>query len=385
MSFKNLTKKSIIISLLTLFMFVTASPVFAAGVSPSAAEQNAFKAVDYLHDYLSSEGVDGLMGWRAAALYGMGEDLQSSKWKGNEFREFLKEVIKSNKGFNPNTTTDIARMIITLKAAGLDPANCAGVNLVSGLEESQLPSGQFPDDLEYGGEELINAHIWAMIALKAAGSSNWDTDAAVTRLEKLQNNDGGFNFMAGCAESDVDVTASALVALALSGEKSGDSSVSRALQFLQGKQLENGGFTGWYTENAESTSWVIQALAALGINPQSPPWMQGNAGPVDALLEYQLADGSFTHIKGGKSNLMATENALLALGDYINNQSVFQRMTDSSLKAGNKGNKTGFSDIRSDYWNYDAINKLAKAGVMNGYPDGTFRPEKSITRAFPGY
>lgn len=39
-----------------------------------------------------------------------------------------------------------------------------------------------------------------------------------------------------------------------------------------------------------------------------------------------------------------------------------------------------FSDI-SDSWARDAINAAAALGVISGYPDGTFRPEQSITRA----
>jgi hypothetical protein len=39
----------------------------------------------------------------------------------------------------------------------------------------------------------------------------------------------------------------------------------------------------------------------------------------------------------------------------------------------------GFSDIANS-WAASYITKLAKAGVVNGYPDGTFRPEQTVTR-----
>ena len=38
-----------------------------------------------------------------------------------------------------------------------------------------------------------------------------------------------------------------------------------------------------------------------------------------------------------------------------------------------------FSDV--DMWAEDAINELAAAGVVTGYPDGTFRPDNTVTRA----
>jgi polyhydroxyalkanoate synthesis regulator phasin len=39
-----------------------------------------------------------------------------------------------------------------------------------------------------------------------------------------------------------------------------------------------------------------------------------------------------------------------------------------------------FSDVPSDHWSYDAINKLVAAGIVEGYPDGEFKGEQSMTR-----
>lgn len=38
-----------------------------------------------------------------------------------------------------------------------------------------------------------------------------------------------------------------------------------------------------------------------------------------------------------------------------------------------------FSDVSSDAWYYDAVNALTKSGILNGYEDGTFRPNNPIT------
>jgi uncharacterized repeat protein (TIGR01451 family) len=43
--------------------------------------------------------------------------------------------------------------------------------------------------------------------------------------------------------------------------------------------------------------------------------------------------------------------------------------------------KPTFSDINSSYWAYGAIEAIAKAGIIVGYPDGTFRPDQHTTRA----
>ena len=41
----------------------------------------------------------------------------------------------------------------------------------------------------------------------------------------------------------------------------------------------------------------------------------------------------------------------------------------------------GFSDNLADAWYYDAINRCAAAGILNGYADGTVRPNETISRA----
>jgi hypothetical protein len=40
-----------------------------------------------------------------------------------------------------------------------------------------------------------------------------------------------------------------------------------------------------------------------------------------------------------------------------------------------------FSDVSASYWGYNAISSLSSKGIVSGYPDGTFKPEASITRA----
>ena len=39
-----------------------------------------------------------------------------------------------------------------------------------------------------------------------------------------------------------------------------------------------------------------------------------------------------------------------------------------------------FSDVPAGHWAYDSVNKLAAAGVVDGYPDGTYGGDKLMTR-----
>lgn len=40
-----------------------------------------------------------------------------------------------------------------------------------------------------------------------------------------------------------------------------------------------------------------------------------------------------------------------------------------------------FSDVNEDYLYYKSINNLTESGCINGYEDGTFKPDKEVTRA----
>ena len=40
-----------------------------------------------------------------------------------------------------------------------------------------------------------------------------------------------------------------------------------------------------------------------------------------------------------------------------------------------------FTDVTANYWAANAIAVCAKLGWINGYPDGTFRPDQTVTRA----
>lgn len=45
-----------------------------------------------------------------------------------------------------------------------------------------------------------------------------------------------------------------------------------------------------------------------------------------------------------------------------------------------EGNKT-FSDLNRNHWAYEIVSRAVTAGWINGYPDGTFKPDNKITRA----
>lgn len=196
------------------------------------------------------------------------------------------------------------------------------------------------------GTQGTNGLIFGLLLMD---SMRYDipADAADTReglLEKIissQIKDGGFNLTSIDQQSDVDMTAMALQALApyYNSEKtyryvqqgtkqdqvkSVRQVVEEALQFLSSSQQESGGFTSWGSENSESCSQVLIALTSLGIDPGNDQRFIKNGNTViDGLMQYHMEEGGFIHSKEydeenpdadpDKSNTMASDQALCAL------------------------------------------------------------------------
>lgn len=55
--------------------------------------------------------------------------------------------------------------------------------------------------------------------------------------------------------------------------------------------------------------------------------------------------------------------------------------TTSIATAATVGLYTYFSDVENSVWYGDAVNNLAAKGIINGYQDGTFKPNNSVSRA----
>ena len=60
---------------------------------------------------------------------------------------------------------------------------------------------------------------------------------------------------------------------------------------------------------------------------------------------------------------------------------IFFRLLTDEARAQYWSKTNSFSDVAYDKWYNNAISTMAKAGIVEGYPDGTFRPKQDITRA----
>ncbi len=256
-------------------------------------------------------------------------------------RDFLTQTYAEKNGLLHRVkATEWHRAALTVAALGGDETACGEWN---GAPIDLLADGVYQcDRLSAGpGGQGINGWLWGLLALDAH-LTPVPADARFTRADYItqilahQTADGADGrpfggWSLGGVTADPDLTAMALQALApyyndetvYTYEDAAGQTVARtvrqsvddAIAKSQALQNADGGFTSWGSGNIESVAQVVTALCSLGIDPATDPRFVTPAGktPLDALLQYRLADGGFRHVASGGWNAMATDQATYAL------------------------------------------------------------------------
>ena len=81
---------------------------------------------------------------------------------------------------------------------------------------------------------------------------------------------------------------------------------------------------------------------------------------------------SMTDLKLGKSKIKVAYGQDVFYSDLVEVTPVEEEPQEIA---------SSFSDVSASHGNYEAITYLAENGVISGYPDGTFRPDNTVTRA----
>jgi prenyltransferase/squalene oxidase-like repeat protein len=175
---------------------------------------------------------------------------------------------------------DLARTVLALEGAGVDPHDFAAANLVSQLLSRRRDNGSY--------EGWPNSTAFAVIALRAAGATG-GLDPSLSWLRKVQNDDGGWGDVPG-SPSTADGTGAVMQALS-----SDSTAVHRGLSYLRGAQRPGGGFPlgGNGSVNSQSTAWAIQGILAAGGDPSS--FRRGGASAPDYLSAHQESDGHYRY------------------------------------------------------------------------------------------
>lgn len=290
---------------------------------PLSEDTPLSKALNYLKSVQESDGSISDFAtscWAVMAIATAREDPHN--WKGSSGKSIVDYLIDNRDQLNLNLSTDVARFILAMTAAGEDLRNISGTNYV------EILKGHFSNG-QIGSESQLNDDFWGVIALVSAGEAANSTiiRGSVNFIKTHQNADGGWSWAVGVT-SDVDDTAAAVMALISAGEDNSTSTIVNALQYLKSQQQSNGGFPFWGVVNSASDSWVIGAICSVGQNPAD--WKANNISVMDHLLTLQNADGSFNwtaSTPGNKALMTAYAIVALCLRHYpINGLPIYVRI-----------------------------------------------------------
>ena len=260
----------------------------ALGAEPDRLDSALSRTAAYVAAAVPNPQVASIGGeWAVLGLARCGLLTQSQR---SAYLAALEDTLQQTQGvLSQRKYSEYSRVVLALSALGEDPRSAGGYDLTAPLLDGEKVE-----------QQGINGPIFALLALNSNDYPG--TEARARYLQDIlqaQCPDGGWA-LAG-DKGDPDVTAQALQALApyeaASAQAAG--AVEAGLACLDRLWAEGSFVT------SESCSQALIAYAALDRQPPQ--------SLVEELLSYQLSDGSFAHLPGGKSDLMASEQALCAL------------------------------------------------------------------------
>lgn len=321
--------------------------------------------------------------------------------------------------------TEWHRISLAIAALGGDPTSIGDYN---GQPINLIADGTYNRGITASpGRQGINGWIWGLIAMD---SNRYEVpqDAFNTRQDfiveilRAQLEDGGFALIG--AKSDADITAMAMQALApyynseleyeytsskikqkdsavlvtdnsngafIKVTKSVKTVIDECLLYLSATQTNDGDFSSWGTQNAESTCQVMVALTALGVDPLNDSRFIKNGNNLfDGIIKYKLDNGGFFHSAvsdpdnpsavPNQANSMASEQALYALVSLYRQQSGMRTLYDMRseftlqekadindviVKINNLTVASPKTDVENVFESYEKIDSLNRCYVTN--------------------
>lgn len=318
--------RAFIAALCVASVLVAALCVPALGEAPNPERQALLDStVGFLQESQEPDGgfaeggevSQGTSAWAALALAAAGINPRNqARPCGSDAYTYLVANFRASTGEEVEgdgaqiTTNSFERELLVVDAAGADPHDFAGFDLVGKILGRQLPDGSFPD--VPGDEGQINTTAFAILSLSpiAEPAIAPALGAAAEWLIAQQGADGGWGWQKGMV-SEVDVTGAAIEALS-AAEAAGASAQGaaiaaaqeRAFAYLEDAQRPDGGFParpGAGSEsNVASTAWAVQGIWSAGGDPET--WRTGSGlaseEPLDYMESMQQPDG---HIRWSAS------------------------------------------------------------------------------------
>lgn len=299
----------------------------------------------------------------------------------------VERALEEGGGKLSGPVTGNLRLAMALLALDQDLSDVGGYDLLSIVK-----------DTDYVCRTAVMGAVFGILILENCGGDAQLEAAYLRHLLDKQLEDGGWALSGTVA--DPDTTAMALQALSFLQQEEGvKEAIDKGLARLSTLQQANGGFTAWGVSSAESIAQAIIALTMLDISLEDARFVKNGSDLLEAMLAFRLSDGSFCHIAGKGYDVMATQQAMLALdalrrkadgmpGIYTLTDRVQVTRGTAGLPGkdpvitvpGKTVNIPTFPDI-SGLAEAQAILALARRGILNGMGDGTFAPDGPFTRA----
>lgn len=129
-------------------------------------------------------------------------------------------------------------------------------------------------------------------------------------------------------------------------------------------------FTGWYADKDLEGDPITEIKMTSNKTVYAgwevtfvPNWLNG--------------DDHFAYIIGRDSGLVEPQSSITR----AEVATIFFRLLKDDVRAENLTESNAFTDVAADMWYNTAISTMAKMGILEGDPDGSFRPDDNITRA----
>ena len=286
-------------------------------------------------DFVSNAGSSSA-DWYAVALGRTGIDDDYFSYLA-VLKNNVQSRYKTSEKLDSQKATEWHRISLAVLSVGGDPTNMGEDS--NGQTINLIKDGTYDrGKTESLGAQGINGYIWALITLDSMRYTVPD-NATDTREDIisaiLENQMENGSFTLDGDNPDTDITAMAVQALSpyYNDEKEYDLkthkvkvrlAIDKAVSFLSSVQNNDGDFSAWVQDNAESTAQVMTALCSLGIDPDNDARFIKNGNSVlDGLMKYHTNDGGFAHsyaydkanptAEAGEPNSMASEQVLYAL------------------------------------------------------------------------
>ncbi|KAA0550310.1 DUF4430 domain-containing protein [Bacillus sp. BGMRC 2118] len=264
-------------------------------------------SVDSVTSYILA---NNLGEWEAISLRQAGKTIPAS------YLENIKKVIKEKQG-KFNKATDTQRYTLGILAAGGNPLNIEGYNLIEAIYNGDLT------------KQGLNGVAYGLIALDSANfevpqSAKWTREKLVNHLIENQNTDGGWSWD-GSSTSDLDTTGMVLSALAHYNEQPNvKEPIENAVSYLSTQ------YKAGKINNSSTAAQIVIGLSALGIDSAGASFTMDQATAnnvstqatsnvdnlISYLLSFQNSDGGFDWQGGDTSDSFSTAQGVQGLVAY---------------------------------------------------------------------